>query len=190
MQPMQRADEQLISDYLEGDERALSVLVDRYLSDLSNFTFSLTRDRQSAEDVAQEAFVKAWKNMRRFVPGNSFRGWLFSIARNTAIDLLRKRQDVAFSAFETEEGNVLLDTLKDTQPLPDELLARAEDARYLEGLLEELNPLYREVLTLRHTSNMTFEEIGQIVGRPLHTVKSQYRRAIVALQRVAQVRPV
>lgn len=187
---MKRADEQLVSDYLEGDENALSVLVDRYLSDLCNFTYSLTQDRQSAEDVAQVAFVKAWKNMRRFVPGNSFRGWLFSIARNTAIDLLRKKQNVAFSAFETGDGNVILDTLRDTAPLPDELLARAEDARYLEGLLEAMNPAYREVLTLRHTSNMTFEEIGQIVGRPLHTVKSQYRRAIVALQRVAQIRPV
>lgn len=186
---MRKADEQLISDYLEGDEHALSVLVDRYLNDLCHFAFSLTRDRQSAEDVAQESFVKAWKNMRRFVPGNSFRGWLFSIARNTAIDLLRKKQDIAFSAFETEEGNVILDTLKDTGPLPDELLARAEDTCYLEGLLEQINPLYREVLTLRHTSNMTFEEIGQIVGRPLHTVKSQYRRAIAALQRVAQANP-
>lgn len=187
---MKISDEQLISDYLEGDDAALTVLVDRYLSDLCTFTYSLTKDHQLAEDVAQEAFVKAWKNMRSFIPGNSFRGWLFSIARNTAIDLLRKKRDIAFSAFETEAGeNVILDTLADTKPLPDELLARAEDTRYLEKLLEELNPVYREVLTLRHTSNMTFEEIGQIVGRPLHTVKSQYRRAITALQRVAQTRP-
>jgi RNA polymerase sigma-70 factor (ECF subfamily) len=187
---MKRNDEQLISDYLEGDDTALSILVDRYLNDLCAFAYSLTNDRQSAEDVAQEAFVKAWKNMRRFVPGNSFKGWLFRIARNTAIDLLRKKQDIVFSAFETEEGNVFLDTLKDTEPLPDELLERAENTHYLKGLLEQLNPAYREVLTLRYTSNMTFEEIGQIVGRPLHTVKSQYRRAITALQRASQVKPV
>lgn len=187
---MKGSDEELISDYLEGNENALSVLVDRYVSDLYNFAFTLTHDRQSAEDVAQEAFVKAWKNIRRFVPGNSFRSWLFTIARNTAVDVLRKRHDIAFSAFETNEGNVILETLRDTEPLPDELLARAEDTRYIERLLEELSPAYREVLTLRNTSNMTFEEIGQIVGRPLHTVKSQYRRAIAALQRVAQARPI
>lgn len=186
---MQRSDEQLISNYLEGEESALSTLVDRYLSNLCDFAYTLTRDRQVAEDVAQESFVKAWKSMRRFVPGNSFRGWLFSIARNTAIDWLRKRREVAISTFDTDEGiNTLLETITDEQPLPDELLARAEDARHVEGVLEGLNPAYREVLTLRHTSNMTFEEIGQIVGRPLHTVKSQYRRAVAALQRVLHPR--
>lgn len=187
---MKRSDEQLISEYLEGNDRALSVLVDRYLNDVYNFAFSLTHDRQSAEDVAQEAFVKAWKNMRRFVPGNSFRGWIFSIARNTAIDLLRKRKEIAFSVFENSEGsNPIIETLKDADPLPDELLAQAEDALYIDQLLGQLNPAYREVLTLRHTSNMTFEEIGKTVGRPLHTVKSQYRRAIAALQRITQVNP-
>ena len=187
---MIRTDEQLISDYLEGDEIALSVLVDRYLSDLCSFAYALTRDIQSAEDIAQEAFVKAWKNMRTFVPGNSFRGWLFGIARNTALDLLRKRKDIAFSAFETRDGNnALLETVADTQPLPDELFVQAEDARYVTVLLEQINPQYREILSLRHTSNMTFAEIGQVVGRPLHTVKSQYRRAIAALQRVARTNP-
>ena len=184
---MKRSDEELIAAYVEGDERALSTLLSRYLGDVSRFAYSLTHDSALAEDVAQEAFVKAWKHMRGFAPGGNFRAWLFTIARNTALDALRKRRDIALSTFDTETGgNMVLDTVADSAPLPDELLARAEDARYVAGLLGALSPAYREVLMLRAESNMTFEEIGRMLGRPLHTVKSQYRRAVAALQRVAR----
>lgn len=187
---MQRTEDQLISDYLEGDEQALSVLVDQYLTDVYNFAFKLTGDLQAAEDIAQESFIKAWKNIRRYRGGNNFKGWIFSITRNTAIDWLREKKELVFSDFENEKGeNTLVATLADNGPLPDELLARAENTTYLEGLLEQLNPNYREVLALRYTSNLTFEEIGGILKRPLHTVKSQHRRAIVALQRLLQVEP-
>ncbi len=185
---MHTEDDQLISSYLEGDDQSLAVLVDRYLPHVYNFAFSLTRDKSLAEDVTQESFVKAWKNIRKFSPTKSFRGWLFTIARNTAIDVLRKKKDIPFSSFETENGNTLVDTLKDSEPTPAELVTLAEDYRYLENMLQELNPMYREVLTLRHTSDMTFDEIAQIVSRPLHTVKSQYRRAIIALRRLNQER--
>jgi RNA polymerase sigma factor (sigma-70 family) len=184
---MEKADEQLIFDYLEGSEQALAVLVDRYLSDVYNFAFKLTGDPQVAEDITQESFTKAWKNMRKFVPGNSFRGWLFSIVKNTAIDWLRKKTAIPFSAFVTREGeNVLEATLADGSLQQDELLARAEDARYIQGLLLEINPQFQEVLTLRHTSDMTFEEIGVVLKRPLHTVKSQYRRGLTALRRLIE----
>ena len=183
---MKENDEQLIAEYLEGDENALSILVDRYLTDVYTFAFKLTGDKQVAEDITQESFTKAWKNMRKFVPGNSFRGWLFTIVRNTAIDFLRKKKDVPFSFFEnTNEGeNILTATLADTAPLPDELLLRAEDVRFLELLLGQINPEYSEVLTLRNSSNMTFGEIGKLLKRPLHTVKSQHRRGLVALRRL------
>ncbi len=183
---MQKEDEQLIADYLEGDEKALAILIDRYLSDAYTFAVKLTGDTQTAEDITQESFTKAWKNMRKFIPGNSFHGWLFSIIRNTAIDFLRKKKAVPFSVFETTTNgdNVLVATLADAGPLPDELLARTEDARFLEMLLGQINPEYRQVLTLRNTSNMTFAEISKVIKRPLHTVKSQYRRGLVALRRL------
>ncbi len=184
---MMRDDAQLVAAYLEGDERALETLVDRYVRDVHRFALTLTHDAQAAEDVVQESFVKAWKHIRRYHAGSSFRTWLFSIARNTAIDWLRRKKEIAFSSFENDQGeNTLLATLADGEPLPDELLAQAHDAAYLARLLADINSDYREVLTLRHTSNLTFEEIGSIVKRPLHTVKSQYRRAIIALRRLAK----
>ncbi|MFZ2522222.1 MAG: RNA polymerase sigma factor [Minisyncoccia bacterium] len=182
---MKKDDEQLISAYLEGDDHSLAILVDRYLTDAYNFAFKLTNDSHIAEDVTQESFMKAWKNIRKFIPGNSFRSWLFSIIHNTSIDYLRKKRELPFSNFENNEGhNSLVATLVDTEPLQDELIAMAEDTRYVENLLNQINPQYREVLTLRHTSNMTFDEMSKLLSRPLHTVKSQYRRGITSLRRL------
>ena len=182
---MKKEDEQLISAYLEGDDHALTVLVDRYLPDAYNFAFKLINDQHIAEDVTQESFVKAWKNMRGFIPGNSFRSWLFSIIYNTSIDYLRKKRELPFSGFENNEGyNSLVATLNDNEPLQDELIAMAENTRYVANLLNQINPQYREVLTLRHTSNMTFDEMSKLLRKPLHTVKSQYRRGVASLRRL------
>ncbi len=187
---MDRNDGQLISDYLEGDETALSLLVDRYIKDVYRFAYKLTNDSGIAEDVTQESFVKAWKHIRSYRQDRSFKTWIFTITRNTAIDWLRKQKEVPLSSFENAEGhNMLLETTADEELLPDKLLERAENTAYVASLLEELDPKYREVLTLRHSSNMTFEEIGEILKRPLHTVKSQYRRALIMLRRVLEAEP-
>lgn len=181
---MRKTDEQLISDYLEGDEKALSVLVDRYLADAYNFAFQLTHDSQASEDVVQESFIKAWKNIRGWKRGSSFKTWLFTITKNTAIDWLRRKKELPFSSFENNQGqNLLTENLADAGPLPDELIARAEDVNFVQKLLNEINPLYRDVLTLKYGDDLTFEEIGKILKRPLHTVKSQHRRAIIAIRR-------
>lgn len=188
---MKRTDEQLISEYLDGNEKALSVLVDRHLTNTYNFALQLVKDGQVANDITQEAFIKAWKNIRGFKHGSTFKTWLLTITRNVAIDYLRKRKEVSISAFENKYGeNVLAETLADNDLLPDELLIRAQDTLYVEQLLEELDPMYQDVLKLRYSSNMTFEEIGEILKRPLHTVKSQHRRALIALRRSLETRPI
>lgn len=181
---MYREDEQLIADYINGDETALGVLVDRHLQPTYAFVLRLVGDPAATEDITQESFVKAWKHIRRYRFGTNFRTWLFSIARNTAIDWLRKRRELVFSAFETETGNVLIDSLADSTPRADELLAYAHDVHALQRLISELDQRYRDVVLLRHTSGLTFEEIGGILNRPLHTVKSQYRRAVTMLQKL------
>ncbi len=188
---MKKTDEQLILNYLEGDENALNTLVDRYLTDAYNFAFQLTHDSQATEDVVQESFIKAWKNIRGWKRGSSFKTWLFAITRNTAIDWLRSRKDLILSTFENEAGkNILTETLADENPSPFELITRAEDAFFVKNLLEELDPLYRDVINLRYSSNLTFKEIGEILKRPLYTIKSQHRRAIIALRRSLETKTV
>lgn len=188
---MKKTDEQLISDYLDGNEQALATLVDRHLINAYNFALKLVNDSQAANDITQEAFIKAWKNIRGFKRGSTFQTWLFTITRNVVIDWLRKKKEIALSAFENERGeNKLTEIISDNSLLLNELLIRAENTLYVEQLLEELDPVYQDVLKLRYSSNMTFEEIGEILKRPLHTVKSQHRRALIALRRSLETRPV
>ena len=96
---------------------------------------------------------------------------------------MRKRKDVAFSSFTNEDGdNVLLETLADEEPLPDALVEKAQDAQALAELLTTLTYPQREILILHYTNGLTFEEIGQVLGEPLNTVKSRHRRAVMALR--------
>ncbi len=181
---MEREDQQLISDYLTGDESALHELVRRYLKALYNFAYRLAGNTGDAEDITQEIFIKVWKNIKRYDQNYSVKTWLFAIARNTTIDWLRKKRDLVFSDFDTDEGeNSLLNTLADPMPLSDEIMARAEDKKFLDHALNKLPLIYREVIVLRYQDGLTFNEIGTILGKPLDTVKSQHRRALIALRK-------
>src|SRR5512142_3267216 len=121
-------DASLIAAYLrDGDEGALKTLFERHLRSVHGFLFRFTGSAQDAEDLVQETFIKAWRHLRSVDPERGFRTWLFSIARRTAIDLLRKRKTVPFAAFDDDAGgNALLDRLEDDADLPDELVARKE----------------------------------------------------------------
>lgn len=184
---MQKNDQQLIADYLNGDEEAFAVLAGRYLKPIYNFTYRLVGDRQNAEDITQETFFKTWKNLKKYRAGESFRAWLYRIARNTAYDLLRKKRTLVFADFENgdEDGeNYFADTIADREPLVSELLIRLEDKKLLEDILNRLPPVYREVLFLHYGESFTFAEIGGILRKSVNTVKSRHRRALIMLREV------
>lgn len=180
---MERTDEQIIKDYLNGDLDAFEILVGRYLKPLYNFVYRITGSTQDVDDIMQDVFVKVWNNIKKYRVGENFKTWVFTITRNTTIDYLRKKKHVIFSDFESDEGgNFLTDTLADTEPLADELYARMEKKESLEMALATLAPIYREVVLLHYREDLTFDEIGKIVNRPLHTVKSQHRRGLEKLK--------
>src|SRR3989344_4931997 len=157
----EKTDKQLVSEYLDGKESALGELIERHLKPVYNFVHQAANNAQDAQDITQETFIKAWKNLKRYDPNQNFKTWLFTIARNTAIDALRKKKNWVFSDFEIADGkNPFLDTLADPAPLPDELAARAERQTLFESALGKLSLAYQEVFTLRHESDLTFDEIG------------------------------
>lgn len=182
----QKTDEQLIERYTGyRDEKALTELIERYIKPVYSFVYRFSQDTASAEDITQETFVKLWRNVRQFQPGKNFRTWLFTIAKNTAVDLLRKKKSQVFSDFENELGeNFLEDTIADQSPLPDALAVRSENKLNLENALAKLPANYRVILSLHYGEGFTFEEISEIIGKPLNTAKSQSRRAVLALRKL------
>ena len=182
---MEKTDKQLVCDYLNGDETALNIIIGRRLKLVYNFAYRLTGNAPAAEDISQETFVKVWKNIKRYDPNQEFKTWLLAIAKNTAIDWMRKRKNFVFSDFETNEGkNLITDFLADPAPLPDKIAGQAEDKKFIGGLLDRLSPAEREIISLRYENNLTFKKIGRILGRPLNTIKSRHRRAIALLKTI------
>ncbi len=180
---MDRSDQHLIADYLAGDEKSLETLIQRYLKPIYSFTYRYVGGGQDAEDVTQEVFIKIWRHIKRFNQNKNFKTWIFSIAKNTAIDFLKKKKAIPFSEFENEEGeNMITETLADPSPLPQELLERAGMAQMLTSAIEKLSPKYRMVLFLRYNDHFNFREIAESLGQSLNTVKSQHRRALVMLK--------
>ncbi len=178
-------DEQLVGKYLAGDESALRALIERYLKPVYNFVYRYVGNEGGAEDITQESFVKAWKHLRRFDQKRKFKTWIFTIAKNTALNWIKKKRPALISEFENWEGdNELSDSIADPSPLPEELFERSELSIKLSSAMDKLNPNHRTVLLMRYKENFTFQEISESLGKPLHTVKSQHRRALIKLREI------
>jgi RNA polymerase sigma-70 factor (ECF subfamily) len=174
---MINSDEQLVGDYLKGDEKSLEILIKRYLGPIYGFVFRFVGNREDAEEIAQEVFVKVWRNLKKFNRSKSFKTWIFSIAKNTAVDFLRKRRVQVFSETEIE-------TVVDPAPLPQELLEKAEMVKLLEPALNKLERKYRMVLLLYYNDHFNFREIAEILDEPLNTIKSRHKRALIILKKL------
>ena len=183
---MHQSDEELVALYLAGDESAYNELVERHLKTVYSFVVRFVGNAQDAEDIVQETFVKAWKHAKRYrSEASSFKTWVMRIARNSAIDHLRKRKALTFSQFDTPEGvNILAETLADAAPLPEELFMKKEDSEHLSEALQKLPAGIRDILLLHYDSGLTFLEIGELLGEPQNTIKSRHYRAMGALRKL------
>jgi RNA polymerase sigma-70 factor, ECF subfamily len=182
---MDHSDQQLIADYLTGDEQSLELLIKQYLKPIHSFVYRYVGSTPEAEDITQEVFIRVWRNLKKFDQDKSFKTWIFSIAKNASLDFLKKRKTIPFSEFENEDGeNMITETFVDPSPLPHELLERAGMAQVLTSAMEKLSPKYRMVLFLRYNDHFNFREIAESLGEPLNTVKSRHRRALVMLKKL------
>lgn len=178
----------LIEESLAGDGKAFEELLSPYLQPMYSFVLSLTHDVLMAEDVTQDTCIKIWKHLTRFDSEKSFKTWIFAIAKNTAFDALKKKRDLPFSAFSQGEDDEVeepwSERIADESPLPDELLARADAAQFLERKLRMLPEGFRRILSLRYRDDFSLSEIAEILGEPYNTVKSRHGRALSGLRRV------
>jgi RNA polymerase sigma-70 factor (ECF subfamily) len=168
---VKKTDEQLIEEYLKGNEKSLEILIKEYLSQIYGFTYKRVGNTQEAEDITQEIFIKVWRNLKNFNAEKSFRTWIFSIAKNTCIDSLRKKKALLY-----------LETIKEPGE-NDKNLESIGAAQFLSSAMEKLIPQYQSVLSFYHDDNLNFREISQKTGESINTVKSRYRRAILELRK-------
>lgn len=180
-------DEEIVILYKKGNREAFKELINKYVSPLYNFTVRIT-NQNDAPDIVQEIFIKVWKHINRFdAKKASFKTWIFTIARNTIIDFLRKKKSVLFSDLEKddeENKNSFAENIPAEDLLPNEVLQKLEDTELLNKTLEKLRPEYTEILMLHYQEEMTFNEIGKILKKSLNTVKSQHQRAILELRKM------
>lgn len=177
-------DEQLIHNYLSGDEEALRPLFSRYLGPIYNFVVRCA-GVEEAEDITQNIFINAWKNFKKFDESKKFKTWIFAIAKNASINWLKKKKPKVFSEFENQEGeNFLEESIHDPAPLPEELFDMADLNGQVDSAVEKLAPNYRAVLSLHYNNGLTFREIAESLEEPVDTIKSRHRRAIIMLKKI------
>lgn len=182
-----KTDEELAQLCKEEDQRAFQELMRRYMRPIWNFVRQYAKSDEDAEDIAQDTFFKTWKNIRQFQSGRTWKPWLFTIARNTALDQLKKKKAAPFSDLDSTENELsFADTLADPEPLAPEIFETAALVGKLKNVLETLNPDHRAVLMLHYRDDMTFEEIARVVGKPMNTVKSWHRRALIRIKEMLE----
>lgn len=180
---MKNSDEQLVLQFLAGDEKALEALVEKYLKPLYNFIFQLVLDKEAANDITQDVFVKVWKNLSSYDSQKKFSTWIFAIAKNTAFDFLKKKKAIPFSAFKNADESNILEYIEDETILySHELLQKMDNTKEAEEMLASLPVQTRTILLLHHVHGLTLVEIAEIMGHSINTIKSKYRRAIILLR--------
>jgi RNA polymerase sigma-70 factor (ECF subfamily) len=178
-------DNELILLAKAGNEQAFETLVRRHLSVVYGSCLRYLVDQDEAEDAVQETFVKVWRNLKKIDPQKNFKAWVLEIAKNTCLDILKKKQAVPMSAFENEDGyNYLAESLVSSDRSPAETADQSILSRILNSALEKLSPAYQKVLAMYYKEGLNFREISETLNEPLHTVKSRHRRAVIGLRSI------
>lgn len=173
-------DLQLVEQTLAGSEDAFRALVVRYERRVYNLLARILRNPALAEELTQETFLKAFTHLRSFDPGYKFSNWILRIAHNAAIDAVRRRgpQEVSLDEPGEREESKLDAWLVDPKSgAGAETVERQDVGRLLRTAMDRLRPEYRQAVVLRYQQELSYEEIGEITGWPVGTIKSHLHRA-------------
>lgn len=170
-----------------GDPDALTAVLMRYQHRLYRYLLRMVHEPATAEDLFQQLWIRVAENARKYDPRRGFEPWLFSVARNLAIDHLRRIKPESLDE-PMPSGDTKADLLADQRPFVLDGLLQQQRASRLAEAVGELSPMYREVVTLRFEEEMKLEEIAEVLDVPLSTVKTRLRRALVGLRGLLETR--
>lgn len=188
MDKPQPDDKLLAAEAAKGRESAFRELLVRYERPVFSLIYRMVRDRALAEDLAQEAFIRAFNAIGKYNPNYKFSSWIFKIANNLTIDHLRKKRIDTISihgsphaSTRAEEAQTRL-VIESSAERPDAYVENRELGGQIEAAIGQLRPEYRTATLLRHVDGYSYEEIAQIMELPLGTVKTYIHRARLALK--------
>lgn len=170
----------LVQAAIAGDQKAYASLMNSYHDTLYFMMLKMTNSTLEAEDLAVEAFGKAFKKIEQYSPEYAFSTWLFKIATNNCIDFIRKKRAYTISLNEVkgeEEGTEpIADVVADVRD-PEEEIIRTQKLEILREFVNKLKPHYRVLVEMRYFDELSYEEIAQEMNLPLGTVKAKLFRA-------------
>ncbi|MBK9949079.1 MAG: sigma-70 family RNA polymerase sigma factor [Nitrospira sp.] len=184
MPPDQQAipdDAQLVARSLKQDHEAFGQLIDRHASAIVNLAYRMVGNRAEAEDLAQEAFLTAFKALSTFRADSKFSTWLYRIAANKCKDWLRAKRP-GQGPYDVDADEVL-DLHVAEERTPEQLLSQQQVGQELEQAIQRLPPLYREAFVLKHVEGLSYEEMEEILGVSGDTLKMRVYKGRLQLSR-------
>ncbi len=171
------SDRELVASALNGLDGGFEELVKRYQRPISAYVYRMVGDYEAALDLTQEIFIRIYGSLSRYRPEFKFSTWIYKIAHNAAIDHLRRntgRERSLQNGTETDSYDLPLES---EGLSPEQQSERAERRAEIETVVRSLPTPYRELIVLRHSQDLTYEEIVEVTGLPLGTVKNRLFRA-------------
>jgi RNA polymerase sigma factor (sigma-70 family) len=174
------SDNVLFQQALAGDQEAFEALFSRYQHSLFRLIYRYVGEYNEAHDVLQQVWLQLYLSLPKLYPNVQMKPWLFTVAHNRSLDVLRRRRFLSFS--EVEKGNeedetAFLNTIPDTSLTPEELVEQRDLQQAIQRAIQTLPGTYRTVVLLYYREQMSYAEIGRVLKMPVSTVKTRFHRA-------------
>ena len=180
--PNTLADGELVRTAVSGREAAFEELVRRYQRPIASYVYRMVGDYDAALDLTQEVFIKVYNSLSRYRSEFKFSTWIYKIAHNTAIDHLRRhtvRDQIMTADVDGPRSEIAIESRRLT---PEQESEREERRSEIESVVQSLPAAYRELIVLRHSHDLSYDEIAEVTGLPLGTVKNRLFRAREAMR--------
>lgn len=176
-----------VTETLAGNQEAFRPLVERYSQRLFRLAYRMAGNEHDAEELVQETFLRAYRNLARFEARSNFGTWLYRICANCSLDHLRKQRSHGESQeLDDPEGSMSQNDLSHPSPSPERLMFSAEMRQEMESALQQLTPIERTAFALRHHEGLGIEEISEILGLRISATKNAVFRGVQKLRRALE----